>query len=118
MTLATSSSVDPNRSPITLMACLIAVVIFTICSSAVIARLLFRSDHFSADTSTWERSIGAGCRDACRPDSCRPCCRQTAPLPTGRSPLVRSPSPLLLAGQLLVLLPNIVATGLEHTGQD
>jgi hypothetical protein len=39
MARSTSLSVDPNRSPITLMACLMAVVIFTICSSDVIKRL-------------------------------------------------------------------------------
>jgi len=46
MALATSPSVDPNRSPITLMACLIAVVIFVICSSGVIEFLLVRNNHY------------------------------------------------------------------------
>jgi hypothetical protein len=40
--LATSSSVDPNRSPITLMACLIAAVILVIRSSGVMQVLLCR----------------------------------------------------------------------------
>jgi hypothetical protein len=35
MALMTSCSVDPNRSPITLMACLMAVVIFVMCSCGV-----------------------------------------------------------------------------------
>ncbi len=38
--LATSVAVDPNRSPITLMVCLMAVVIFTICCSGVMACFL------------------------------------------------------------------------------
>jgi hypothetical protein len=36
---ATSTSVDPNRSPITLIACVIAFFIFVICSSGVIEYL-------------------------------------------------------------------------------
>src|SRR2546428_11737732 len=40
MARATSPAVDPNGSPITLMACLIASVIFAICSSSVIECLL------------------------------------------------------------------------------
>src|SRR5712692_1392258 len=40
MARATSPAVDPNGSPITLMACLIACVIFAICSSGVIECLL------------------------------------------------------------------------------
>lgn len=39
MAFATSVSVDPNRSPMTLMACLIAVVIFVICSAGVMRGL-------------------------------------------------------------------------------
>ena len=38
--LSTSNSVDPNRSPITLMACVIAFFIFVICSSCVTTSLL------------------------------------------------------------------------------
>jgi hypothetical protein len=41
MAFATSCSVDPNRSPMTLMASLIAVVIFAMWSSDVMELLLF-----------------------------------------------------------------------------
>jgi hypothetical protein len=43
MALATSYSVDPNRSPVTLVACLMAVVIFAMCSWDVIGPLLYAS---------------------------------------------------------------------------
>ena len=43
MAAATSCSVDPNRSPITLIACRMAVVIFAMCSSGVMGFSLLRA---------------------------------------------------------------------------
>jgi hypothetical protein len=51
MDLSTSCSVDPNRSPITLTACLMAVVIFAMCSVGVMELLLIEILREKSDRS-------------------------------------------------------------------
>src|SRR6185295_11053683 len=68
---STSVSVDPNRSPITFIACVIAFFIFAICSSGVIETLLHelgaRTEN-SAACLQGQHPLGTEPRSSRRPD--------------------------------------------------